>query len=133
MATETTAEAEVMYVGPGGRMESQDDHDRRLAINAKMRFHRSLQRILSLLIPMLSYNILYIYYKYINLWCCYGLPTGISKGMYFNVCIHPGSSLGKQLPPAVLEKAKNRRHSYLALSWGGGALSCMYIYIYLFI
>ena len=34
------------YLGPGGRVESQDEHDRGLAINAKMRFHRSLQSIL---------------------------------------------------------------------------------------
>lgn len=50
--------------------------------------------------------------------------------MYFNTCKHTGFSLGNKLPPAVLEKAKNRRHSYLALSGGGGALRCMlYIYI----
>ena len=33
---------EVTYVGPGGRQETQDEHDRRMAVNAKMRFHRSL-------------------------------------------------------------------------------------------
>ena len=58
MATETT-ETQVMYVGPGGRAESQDDHDRRLAINAKMRFHRSLQSFLSLLTHMPPYTLIF--------------------------------------------------------------------------
>ena len=47
VTTERTESQEVTtYLGPGGRVESQDEHDRRLAINAKMRFHRSLQSIL---------------------------------------------------------------------------------------
>ena len=43
----TTHSEDVTYVGPGGRLESQVEHDRRMAINSKMRFHRSLQSILS--------------------------------------------------------------------------------------
>ena len=43
---EQTSEEVTTYVGPGGRVETQDEHDGRLALNAKMRFHQSLQSIL---------------------------------------------------------------------------------------
>ena len=35
------------HIGPNGRVETPDEHDRRLAINAKMRFHRSLTSFLT--------------------------------------------------------------------------------------
>ena len=33
----------VHFIGPGGRVESEDDHLKRLAQNARMRFNRSIQ------------------------------------------------------------------------------------------
>lgn len=48
-------------VGPGGRMETPEGRDRRLAVNAKMRFHRSLTRPLNELVHMHAYVHIYIY------------------------------------------------------------------------
>ena len=45
-AERTESQEVITYLGPGGRVETPEEHDRRLAINAKMRFHRSLSSIL---------------------------------------------------------------------------------------
>lgn len=44
-------EDEVSLIGPNGRVETQEEHDRRIALNTKMRFHRSLKSSLSALLP----------------------------------------------------------------------------------
>lgn len=59
------AESEPL-IGPGGRSETPEDRDRRLAINAKMRFHRSLARPLNELMHVHAYVHTYHWNWYIS-------------------------------------------------------------------
>lgn len=44
--------------GPNGRLETQKEYEERLAVNAKMRFHRSLQSTLARLIDHMVHVLL---------------------------------------------------------------------------